>query len=467
MALGPVRTFTSVPTTALFASGDGSPLVVNDTPGSVTGYILNASGNPEALGGSAGAAAFTEVFATGFTTVRASVTTSLRVSASTNITINLNATANAITISAAGGAGEAFPVGSIYLSYLTTDPSVQLGYGTWAYLGEGQMLVGMASGVSAFNTVGASGGATSYTALTKTAVSGTNAISLTRDAVAGTNAISLTREAVAGSNAISLFREAAAGTNAASNVTGSVSVDWPAGVPTFAGTTASASASVTWPTGVPTNSTVTVSVSVDWPTGKPTFNGLVHRHETPIIHTDNTVFRLLPTSTFGVGGTSRVPDVRATVTNVLVADVTNSGVVMLTNSATASGTISWPASVPLAVQSAGHVHTISWPASVPQANVTGLVPAGVISWPASAPVAGVGGGLSTVRLTAAAQVFTGVTGSVSAQTFTGVTASVSGQIFTGVTASVSGQVFTGLTASSSVSGIIPPYVAVCIWRRTA
>lgn len=426
MPLGPVRTVSSVPVTANFASGDGSPIVVNITPGSETAYILNSSGNPASLGGGA---AFTQVVATGSSTVRASVTTTLRVSASSNVTINLNATANAITISAAGGAGEAFPVGSIFVSAVTTDPGTLLGYGTWAYLGEGQVLLGMASGVAAFNTVLASGGATSYSALSKTAVSGSNAISLTRSEVSGSNAISLMREAVAGTNAVSLFREAAAGTNAASAVTGSVSVEYPTGVPTFAGTSG------------------TVSVSVTWPTGQPTFNGLQHQHELPIIHTANLTIRLLPTSTFGVG-TSRVPDVRTTVTASgagagWFADVTNSGVVMLSQSATASGTVSWPATAPSAVGSAPYV------------------PAGIISWPATAPSA------AAKTLTAAAQIFTGVTGSVSGQVFTGVTGSVSGQVFTGLTASVSGQTFTGVTVSSSVSGILPPYVVVCFWRRTA
>lgn len=209
----------------------------------------------------------------------------------------------------------AWPVGSVFTAVVNTNPNTLLGFGTWAALGAGQMLVGINTGVAAFNTLRATGGASSFTALTKTEVSGTNAISL--------------------------FREASAGTNAASVASGSVSMAYPTGVPTFAGTS--------------------------------------HRHELPIIHTDNTVLRFLPTATFGVG-VSRVPDVRATVTNVLVADVTNSGVVMMSNTVTAAGIISWPATAPSAV----------W--------VTG---------------------------TAAAQVFTGVTGSVSGQVFTGLTASAS------------------------------------------
>jgi len=284
---------------------------------------------------------------------------------------------------------DAWPIGAIFLSVVATDPATLLGFGTWSLL-KGKFLAGFSTGDAEFGTAGSTAGATgvSYTP------SGTNAV---------------VQFTPSGTNAISLFREAVAGTNAASVASGSVSVEYPTGVPVFAGATGSA------------------SVSVDWPVGKPVFTGVVHRHEVPIIHTSALIARLLPIATFGTGPTSRVPDVRATVTNVLIADVTNSGVVMLSNTATASG-------------------TISFPASVPQARVTGLVPAGIISWPATAPSA----------------VFK--TGTAAAQIFTGVTGSVSGQVFTGVTGTVSGQAFSGTPTTLS---ILPPYTVVYMWARTA
>jgi len=283
---------------------------------------------------------------------------------------------------------DAWPIGAIFLSVVATDPATLLGFGTWSLL-KGKFLAGFSTGDAEFGTAGSTAGATgvSYTP------SGTNAV---------------VQFTPSGTNAISLFRAAVAGTNAASVASGSVSVEYPTGVPVFAGTQA------------------TVSVTVSWPTGQPTFNGAVHRHETPIIHTSNLILRVLPTATFGVGATSRLPDIRATVTNVIISDVTNSGITLLTNTATASG-------------------TVSWPATAPSAFGTGT-PAGIITWPATAPSA----------------VFK--TGTAAAQIFTGVTGSVSGQVFTGVTGTVSGQAFSGTPTTLS---ILPPYTVVYMWARTA
>ena len=228
----------------------------------------------------------------------------------------------------------AYPVGAVFISTLTTNPNTLLGFGTWSFLGEGQVLVGLASGIAAFNTVKASGGATEATSLTK--------------------------EAVAGSNAISLFREAAAGSNAASVASGSISVEYPTGVPTFAGT--------------------------------------AHQHGLPI-HASATAHYIARNTIFGTGTaitfTEKVTVICATGTNVVA--VSSSLNVALSQTATAAGIISWPATAPSAI---------------------------------------------IKNATAEAQVFTGVTGSVS------------GQIFTGVTASASGS-------------IVQPFVVVCMWERTA
>jgi hypothetical protein len=43
----------------------------------------------------------------------------------------------------AGGGGEAFPVGAGFISFVSTDPAVLLGYGTWLSLGAGRVLVGV------------------------------------------------------------------------------------------------------------------------------------------------------------------------------------------------------------------------------------------------------------------------------------------------------------------------------------
>jgi len=54
---------------------------------------------------------------------------------------------------------EAFPVGSIYLAVVSTNPNTLLGYGTWASIGAGRVLVGVDTGDADFNTVEETGGA--------------------------------------------------------------------------------------------------------------------------------------------------------------------------------------------------------------------------------------------------------------------------------------------------------------------
>lgn len=62
-----------------------------------------------------------------------------------------------------GEGGEAFPVGSVFLSVVSTDPATLLGYGTWAAFGAGRMLVGFDSGDAAFDTDEETGGAATHT----------------------------------------------------------------------------------------------------------------------------------------------------------------------------------------------------------------------------------------------------------------------------------------------------------------
>lgn len=54
---------------------------------------------------------------------------------------------------------QAYPVGSIFLSVVSTDPATLLGYGTWSAIGAGKMLVGFDSGDADFDTLEETGGA--------------------------------------------------------------------------------------------------------------------------------------------------------------------------------------------------------------------------------------------------------------------------------------------------------------------
>ncbi len=65
-----------------------------------------------------------------------------------------------------GGGGspcDAFPVGSIFLSTVSTNPGTSLGCGTWGAFGAGRALVGLDSGQTEFDTVEETGGAKTHT----------------------------------------------------------------------------------------------------------------------------------------------------------------------------------------------------------------------------------------------------------------------------------------------------------------
>lgn len=66
----------------------------------------------------------------------------------------------------AGGGGEAFPVGSIYIAAVATNPATLLGYGTWAAFGTGRVLVGIDAGQTEFDTLEETGGAKTHTLAT-------------------------------------------------------------------------------------------------------------------------------------------------------------------------------------------------------------------------------------------------------------------------------------------------------------
>ena len=55
--------------------------------------------------------------------------------------------------------GNAWPIGAVFISVVSTNPNTLLGYGTWAAIGAGRVLVGRDAGDADFDTAEETGGA--------------------------------------------------------------------------------------------------------------------------------------------------------------------------------------------------------------------------------------------------------------------------------------------------------------------
>lgn len=86
----------------------------------------------------------------------------------------------------------AWPVGSIFIAAVSTNPATLLGGGTWARYGQGRVLVSQDSGQAEFDTVNETGGAKTHTLTTAEIPSHTHTLFGTVQAANGTQRRQLT-----------------------------------------------------------------------------------------------------------------------------------------------------------------------------------------------------------------------------------------------------------------------------------
>ena len=110
---------------------------------------------------------------------------------------------------------QAFPINSVFIAVVATNPNTLLGYGTWSAFGTGRVLVGLDSGDADFDTVEETGGAKTVT-LNETMIpvhthiqnAHLHLIPDVRDATTGSNTTNIAKTADASSTTGTLINTA-------------------------------------------------------------------------------------------------------------------------------------------------------------------------------------------------------------------------------------------------------------------
>ncbi|HUR52946.1 MAG TPA: hypothetical protein VMZ71_02360 [Gemmataceae bacterium] len=309
---------------------------------------------------------------------------------------------------------EAWPVGSVFLAVVPTNPAALLGYGTWAAFGAGKMLVGLDAADPDFDTAEETGGVKTATP------SGTVAWPAGVPTVSG----------------IAVGDHAAHTHSVTSNVSATLTpagtVAWPAGVPTHSGTTVSDHAAHTHAFG-----TLAVAAHASH---THTYTDVVNH-----VHPNTAVLNMQGGTTAATTGTHVM---NSTATGGSVRAITTGDAVAVTNvnptGGVATGTTAGPG--------ASLTHAVSGSTDNPNAALTHTVSSqGTVAWPAGVPTfAGTSNQAATVTNNA---VTSGNPSATLAHT-------VSSQGTVAWPAGV--PTFAGAAGNN-----LPPFIVVYLWKRVS
>lgn len=194
----------------------------------------------------------------------------------------------------------AWPIGSVFISAVPTNPSVLLGFGTWTAFAAGKVLVGLDAADTDFDVVLETGGSKTV------AAAGTNSVPTFTGSALGTHAHGVGTYATSSHAGTAVADHVSHTHSVTSNVAVAAhaftqpTIAWPAGVPTIAGIT------------VASHAAHTHTVTAAGTNSVPTFTGTAmptHAHELPFSKAAGGTgqLKMLAPTIFG-SGTSRAPE---------------------------------------------------------------------------------------------------------------------------------------------------------------
>ena len=114
--------------------------------------------------------------------------------------------------------GEAFPIGSVFLAVIATNPNTLLGYGTWSQIAQGKFLVGQDGSDADFDTAEETGGEKTHTLTESEMPTHSHSAYITRSATTGSDTTQVARSRDTSSTKMNTPTESAGGGAAHNNL---------------------------------------------------------------------------------------------------------------------------------------------------------------------------------------------------------------------------------------------------------